>query len=61
MIWQSFKGKWELLVKRLSNKTKQEQQETYPADCRKIAAVDSHNSIERKENINKNFDCEDIS
>ena len=29
---------------------------TYPADCRKIAAVDSHNSIgiERKENINKN-------
>ena len=29
--------------------------ETYPADCRKIAAVDSHNSIgiERKENINK--------
>ena len=29
---------------------------TYPADCRKIAAVDSHNSIgiERKENIKKN-------
>ena len=29
---------------------------TYPADCRNIAAVDSHNSIgiERKENINKN-------
>ena len=29
---------------------------TYPADCRKKAAVDSHNSIgiERKENINKN-------
>ena len=28
--------------------------EIYPADCRKIAAVDSHNSIaiERKENIN---------
>ena len=27
-----------------------------PADCQKIAAVDSHNSIgiERKENINKN-------
>ena len=32
------------------------QVQTYPADCRKIAAVDSHNSIgiERKENINKN-------
>ena len=32
------------------------EQKTYPADCRKIAAVDSHNSIgiERKENINKN-------
>ena len=32
---------------------------TYPADCRKIAAVDSHNSIgiERKENINKNWFC----
>ena len=30
---------------------------TYLADCRKIAAVDSHNSIviERKENINKTF------
>ena len=29
--------------------------QTYTADCRKIAAVDSHNSIgiERKENINK--------
>ena len=29
--------------------------QTYPADCRKIAAVDSHNSIgiERKENIKK--------
>ena len=30
---------------------------TYPADCRKIAAVDSHNciGIERKENIHKNW------
>ena len=30
---------------------------TYPADCLKIAAVDSHNSIgiEREENINKNW------
>ena len=29
----------------------------YPADCRKIAAIGSHNSIgiERKENINKNW------
>ena len=35
----------------------QEQLKTYPADCRKIAAVDSHNSIgiERKENINKKW------
>ena len=33
-----------------------ELKKTYPADCRKIAAVDTHNSIgiERKENINKN-------
>ena len=32
------------------------QSENIPGDCRKIAAVDSHNSIgiERKENINKN-------
>ena len=30
---------------------------TYPTDCQKTAAVDSHNSIgiERKENINKNW------
>ena len=36
---------------------KNENNEIYPADCRKIAAVDSHNSIgiERKEKINENW------
>ena len=40
----------------LKNKSDPKIEKTNPADCRKIAAVDSHNSIgiERKENINKN-------
>ena len=44
------KDKWR---KRFSRRVLNSQ--TYPADCRKIAAVDSHISvgIERKENINK--------
>ena len=43
--------------------TGQQNYKTYPEDCRKIAAVESHNSvgIERKENINKNrffYECD---
>ena len=43
------------LEKPFKRKSDTKKLKTYPADCRKIAAVDSHNSIgiERKENINE--------